>query len=359
MQIGLMGAPFGGKTTFFNLLTGSEYVTGFEGNGEVHRSSAFVPDPRINFLTTLFRPRKTTFTQIQFKDIPGVRSENGNRAATARMLDEIRSSDVLVQVVRAFQTKLVNAVAGNPTPLKELLDFRLELLLADIDLLETRIKHINEAKKPPKGSAFQLALLEEILPVLLLEKPLSSVSLNREKESLLEEYNFLTKKPFMAVLNLDEDQLIAGNYPEKEEVISFAADNRVALIETCAQIEMEISQLQPEERAEFLKDLHLQESGTSRLARAAYEHLGLISFFTVGEDEVKAWTIRKGTTAQKAAGKIHSDLERGFIRAEVFHYNDLYRLGSTAAVREKGLLRLEGKEYPVQDGDIINFRFNV
>lgn len=144
---------------------------------------------------------------------------------------------------------------------------------------------------------------------MLEEKPLSSISLNREKESLLDEYNFLTKKPFMAVLNLDETQLIAGNYPEKEEVISFATDNRVALIETCAQIEMEISQLQPEERAEFLKDLHLQESGTSRLARAAYEHLGLISFFTVGEDEVKAWTIRKGTTAQKAAGKIHSDLE--------------------------------------------------
>ena len=354
-----MGAPFGGKTTFFNLLTGSEYVTGFESGGEVHQNNAVVPDPRVDFLSTLFKPRKTTFTQIQFKDIPGVRSNNGNRAATARLLDEIRSSDVLVQVVRAFQTTSVNEAVGNPTPLKELLDFQLELLLADIGLLETRIKHINEAKKPPKDGAFQLALLQEILSVLVEEKPLSSISLSGEKQLLLEEYNLLTKKPFMVVLNLDEHQFIAGNYPEKEKVISFATNNKVALIETCAQVEMEINRLQPEERAEFLKDLQLQESGTSRLARAAYERLGLISFFTVGEDEVKAWTIRKGTTAQKAAGKIHSDLERGFIRAEVFHYNDLYRLGSTAAVREKGLFRLEGKEYLVQDGDIINFRFNV
>ncbi len=359
MQIGLAGAPLGGKTTFFNLLTESEYATGLESSMEVHPGSTGVPDPRIDFLSILFKPRKTTYAQIQFKDIPGVSSENGTPAAAARLLDEVRSSDVLVQVVRAFQTEMVNAAAGNPAPLKELQDFQAELLLADMGLVETRIKRINEAKKTPKNAASQLALLKEILSLLEEEKPLSGISLGEEEQSILAEYNFLTEKPLLVALNIGEHQLAAGDYPEREKVISFAADKGIALIEICAQIEMEISRLQPEERTEFLKDLQLQESGISRLARAAYRHLGLISFFTVGDDEVKAWTIREGTTAKKAAGKIHSDIERGFIRAEVFHYNDLYRLGSTAAVREKGLFRLEGKEYPVRDGDIISFRFNV
>jgi GTP-binding protein YchF len=359
LQIGLIGAPLGGKTTFFNLLTGSEYATGLGSSVEVHPGSAGVPDPRIDFLSKLFKPRKTTYAQIQFKDIPGVCTEKGNPAATARLFEEVRNSDVLVQVVRAFQTEIVNATVGSPAPLKELQDFQTELLLADISLVETRIKRINEAKKPPKDAAFQLALLKEILSVLEEEKPLSSVSLDEEEQAILAEYKFLTEKPLIVALNIDEHQLAAGDYPEKEKVISFAADNGIALIEICAQIEVEISRLQPEERADFLKELQLQESGISRLARAAYELMGLISFFTVGDDEVKAWTIREGTTAKKAAGKIHSDIERGFIRAEVFHYNDLYRLGSTSAVREKGLFRLEGKEYPVRDGDIINFRFNV
>lgn len=359
LQIGLVGMPFGGKTTFFNLLTETEQGTGLSDSIEVHLGSAEIPDQRIEFLSKLYKPRKTTYAQIQFKDIPGVNSENSTPAVTARLLDEVRSSDALVQVVRAFQSDLVSAAAGNPTPSKDLKDFQTELLLADIGLVETRIKRIKEAKKQPKDAASQADFLEVILSVLEEEKPVSSISVNEAEQAIIAGNNFLTEKPLILAVNIDEYQLAEGNYPEREKVISFATESGITLIEVCAQIEMEISRLQPEERVEFIKDLKLQESGISRLARAAYERLGLISFFTVGDDEVKAWTIRKGTTAQKAAGKIHSDLERGFIRAEVFHYNDLYELGSTPAVREKGLFRLEGKEYLVQDGDLISFRFNV
>jgi len=359
LQIGLVGMPLGGKTTFFNLLTGTEQETGPGSGIEVHLGSAEIPDQRIDFLSKLYKPRKTTFAQIQFKDIPGVSSENSTPAVTARLLDEVRSSDVLVQVVRAFQSDLVSAAAGGPTPSKDLKNFQTELLLADIGLVETRINRIKESKKPNKDTASQAAFLEVLLSFLEEEKPVSSISVNDAEQAIIAEHNFLTEKPIIYAVNIDEFQLAEGNYPEREKVISYAAENSTILIEVCAQIEMEISRLEPGERMEFMKELNLQESGISRLARAAYERLGLISFFTVGEDEVKAWTIRKGTTAKKAAGKIHSDIERGYIRAEVFHYNDLYELGSASAVRDKGLFRLEGKEYLVQDGDIINFRFNV
>jgi ribosome-binding ATPase len=359
LQIGLVGMPLGGKTTFFNLLTGTEQGTGLSSSIEVHLGSAEIPDQRIEFLTKLYKPRKITYAQIQFKDIPGVSSENSTPAVTARLLDEVRSSDVLVQVVRAFQSDMVSAAAGSPTPSKDVKDFQTELLLADLGLVETRIKRIKESKKPNKDTASQTDFLEVILSALEEEKPVSSISANESEQTIIAEHNFLTEKPLIFAVNIDEFQLAEGDYPEREKIISFAAEHGITLIEVCAQIEMEISRLQPEERIEFMKELNLQESGISRLARAAYERLGLISFFTVGDDEVKAWTIRKGTTAKKAAGKIHSDIERGYIRAEVFHYDDLYNLGSAAAVKEKGLFRLEGKEYHVQDGDVISFRFNV
>jgi GTP-binding protein YchF len=359
LQIGLVGMPYGGKTTFFNLLTGTEQRTGFNGNTEVHLGSAEVPDQRLDFLSKLFKPRKTTYAQIQFKDIPGVHSDNNLPAVTARLLDEVRSSDALVQVVRAFQSDTVSVVAGSPVPSKDLRDFQTEILLADISLVETRLKNIKEAKKTPKDALSQIAFLEKVLSALENEKPISSMNVSEDEQSTLAEYNFLSEKPVIFAINIDEPQLAEGNYPEREKIISYATENGNSFIEVCAQIEMEISQLQPEEREEFLKDLKLKSSGISRLARAAYKRLGLISFFTVGDDEVKAWTIRQGTTAQKAAGKIHSDIERGFIRAEVFHYNDLYEFGSPSTVKEKGLFRLEGKEYPVRDGDIISFRFNV
>lgn len=356
----MVGLPLAGKTTFFNLLTAAEEETGLSSRGKVYTGSAVVPDQRIEFLTRMFKPKKKTYAQIQFKDIPGVRSENAAATSLAgKYLDEVRSADVLVQVVRAFNSELISSVAGEPNPYQELSDFHTELFLADMAAVETRMVRLKEARKPVKNLSAQLAVFERILDTLENEKPLRSLSFNDQEQEILAGQNFLTEKPFIYVINIDENQLNSKEYPGKEKVREYAAAREIPLLDICASLELEISRLLPEERAEFLNDLNLAESGLSSLARASYNKLGLISFFTVGEDEVKAWTVRTGTTAQKAAGKIHSDLERGFIRAEVFHYEDLLRLGSVASLREKGLFRLEGKDYLVKDGDIMSIRFNI
>ncbi len=359
MQIGLVGLPLAGKTTFFNLLTGAEHETGFAGTADVHLGSAVVPDSRIDFLSRLYKPRKTIYAQIQFKDIPGVRSDAGAASLAAKLLDEVRGADALVQVVRAFRSDEVSAAAGEPNPFKELSDFSAELLLADMAAIENRINRIRNAKKMPKDAAAQLAVLERLLAALEAEKPVSTVELTEDEQLVMAGQVFLTEKPLILAVNIDEEQLAEGNWPGREQVQAYAAERGIPVIEVCARIEMEIMQLPPEDRAEFMNDLGLAESGVGRLARAAYDRLGLISFFTVGEDEVRAWTIRRGTPAKRAAGKVHSDIERGFIRAEVFHYDDIHELGSVVKVKEKGLFRLEGKDYVVKDGDIINFRFNV
>ncbi len=357
MQIGLVGLPQSGKTTFFNLLTGLDQPTGFNPAAEVHTGSAVVPDKRLDFLASLYKPRKVVYARITFNDIPGVRmNESGARAA--QLLDEVRSADLLVQVVRAF-----NGSAGGasipPTPYRDLVEYGTELMLADMDALEKRIERIKSRPKVKKETQEQLAVLERMLQALEQEQPLSTVKLSSEEQEHLAGQAFLSEKPLIAAINLDEKQLSAKDYPQREQVAAYAAQYGIPVIEICAQVEMEISRLSPEERGDFMADLGLSESGLDRLARTAYEHLGLISFFTVGDDEVRAWTIRRGTTARQAAGKIHSDMERGFIRAEVFHFDQLHRLGSVAKVREAGLFRLEGKDYIVKDGDIINIRFNI
>ncbi len=360
MQIGLVGLPLSGKTTFFNLLTGAEEETGLTSRGEVYTGTAVVPDKRIDFLTGMFKPKKKTFARIQFKDIPGVRSQNGVTTSLAgKYLDEVRSADLLVQIIRAFDSELVSSVASEPDPYKELSAFQTELLLADMAAVENRMERLKEARKPPKDLSLQLAVFQRILDALENEQPLSNLVFNDTEQEILAGQNFLTEKPFIYVVNIDENQLNSKNYPGKEKIMDYAGARDIPLLEVCTGLELEISRLLPEDRADFLQDLNLEESGLSSLARAAYSKLGLISFFTVGEDEVKAWTIRKGITARKAAGKIHSDLERGFIRAEVFHYEDLVKLGSVAGLRDKGLFRLEGKDYLVKDGDIMSIRFNI
>lgn len=358
MLIGLVGLPLVGKTTLFNLLTGQRVATGtFMGAGAgVNIGMAPVPDRRIDFLSALYKPRKTTYAQVQFKDLPGVEPGQG---VAGKFLDEVRAADLLVHVVRAFTSEDVPHVAGSVDPMRDLADFNTELLLADMGAVEKRIERIKGAKKPPKTAAAEIAVLERFLAALEAEQPVSSVSLTGEERELLVGQSFLTEKPLLLAVNLDEDQLRAGDYPRRDELMAYAAERGFPVIEVSAQVEMEISELSPEDRAEFMADLGLSEPGMARLARAAYDYLGLISFFTVGEDEVRAWTIRRGTVARRAAGKVHSDIERGFIRAEVFNFADLEAAGSPAAVRERGLFRLEGKDYVVQDGDIICFRFNV
>ena len=358
MQIGLVGLPQSGKTTFFNLLTGASAPTGFAAAGEVHYGSAAVPDRRIDFLADMYRPRKTVYARIDFEDIPGARLDGG-AARAARLLDGARSADALVQVIPAFD----GAGEGNPdhqvSPYRELLDFYSELILADLDAVEKRLERLRSAPGKNSSAAAQIALLEQLQEALEQERPAASVPLDHAGRQLLAGQVFLTEKPLIAALNLDEQRLTAHDYPERSRVRKYTAARGIPVIEICARVEAEIGELPPADREAFLADLGLEESGLGRLARTAYERLGLISFFTVGEDEVRAWTVRRGVTARQAAGKVHSDIERGFIRAEMFHYDDIARLGSAAAVREAGLFRLEGKDYPVQDGDIINFRFNV
>lgn len=360
MQIGLTGLALSGKTTFFNLLTGAEEETGLTSRKEVYTGSAVVPDKRIDFLTGMFKPKKKTFAQIQFKDIPGVHSQNGRTTSlNGRYLEEVRSADVLVQVIRAFHSERVSSAAGEPDPYKELSDFQTELVLADMAAVENRLEKLKEKRKPVKDLSVQTAVFERILNALEDEQPFSSLNFNDTEQQILAGQSFLTEKPVIYVVNIDENQLNSKNYPGREKIQEYAGARDIPLLEVCANLELEISRLLPEDRADFLHDLNLEESGLTSLARAAYSKLRLISFFTVGEDEVKAWTIHENTTARKAAGKIHSDLERGFIRAEVFHYEDLVKLGSIAGLREKGLFRLEGKDYLVKDGDIMSIRFNI
>ncbi|HHX87454.1 MAG TPA: redox-regulated ATPase YchF, partial [Firmicutes bacterium] len=246
-----------------------------------------------------------------------------------------------------------------PDPFKEISDLASELLLADMAFIENRLERITEARKPPKDAELQVAVLEKILTALEDEQPVGSVPLNQAELLTISGHNFFSEKPLIIAVNLDQDQFASGDYPEREKVLDYASRLNLPVIEACALIEAEISELSPEDRPEFLEDLGITEPGISRLARVAYERLGLISFFTIGEDEVRAWSIRRGIAAKQAAGKVHTDMERGFIRAETVHFEDLFALGSVAKAREKGLIRLEGKDYQVQDGDIINFRFNV
>lgn len=362
MQIGLVGLPLVGKTTFFNLLTGADVETaGYMGAAnEVHTGSAPVPDKRIDFLAGVYRPRRTVYAQIQFKDIPGVQREVPGAGLGRKFLDEVRGSEVLVHVVRAFADPGVPHPAGSIDPLRDIDDFNTELMLADLELIEKRMERIKNAKKKvARQAAAEMEILASFQQALENERPVSTVELSDAERQVIAGHSFLTEKPVILAVNVDEEQITVGNYEGRDKVRSYAGKRGIPVIEICAKIEMEINQLPQEDRAEFLADIGLQESGIARLARVAYDYLGLISFFTVGEDEVKAWTIKKGTNAKSAAGKVHSDMERGFIRAEVFHFSDLYELGSVVKVREKGRFRLEGKDYIVQDGDIINFRFNV
>ncbi len=358
MQIGLVGMPYAGKTTLFNLLTGNFQPTGSGGASEVHIGSAVVPDLRIDLLSALYKPKKTIYARIDFKDIPGVRMDDSRNRAS-HLLDEVRNADALVQVLRVFNSEEVNSIAGNSDPYRDLTDYSAELILADIDTLEKRITRLEEAKKAKKDDQEQIELLKKLLATLEEENLISSLNLTDKEKEMLAGQSFLSEKPLFLVVNIDEEQLRNGDYPLREKIMAYAGEKAMPVIELCAQAEMEIGRLAPEEQAEFMDDLSLKESGLGRLARMTYERLNLISFFTVGDDEVRAWTVRKGAHARQAAGKIHSDIERGFIRAEVFHYTHLEQLGTAAKVREAGHFRLEGKEYPVEDGDIINFRFNV
>lgn len=358
LTVGIIGLPIVGKTIIFNLLanTGAQTSDFLSGKAKTNVGIARVPDSRVDFLSGLYKPRRTTYAQIQCSDVPGLSNGKGQGN---QFLDSIRNVDLLVHIVRAFANPDVLHINGSVNPMRDIETVNMELLFADLDLIDKRITRIENGKKISKESAAELPVLKKCMRILETGVPIYKADLSEKERELLINYNLFTDKPMMLVINLDEEQFRSNNYPQKEQLQSLSGSQGLETIEVCGQMEMEISFLAPDEQKMFLADLGTEELGTARLSRAAYRQLNLISFFTVGPDEVKAWTITQGTNARQAAGKVHSDIERGFIRAEVVKYSDLFKSGSMAKVKEKGLGRLEGKEYIVKDGDIINFRFNV
>lgn len=360
MKIGIIGLPMVGKTTVFNLLTqGHQETSAFlTGRRDTNVGVAKVPDQRIDHLSSLYHPRKTIHATIDVFDVVGLVRGGAGQGMGNEFLNTIRDADALLHVVRAFANPDVVHVEGGLDPWRDLQTVNYELLLSDLDVVEKRVERIHAGKRRPEHEV-ELSALAKCKEALEAERPIHGVNFTPAEAAALRGFTFFTEKPVILVVNLDEAQFRVPDYPGKAGVEAWAAEHEVPLVTVCGQLEAELNELSGEDRELFLADLGLTESGVERLARAAYQRLGYLSFFTVGEDEVRAWPIHKGTMAKEAAGKVHSDLERGFIRAEVVAYGDLERLGTMAKVKEAGLFRLEGKEYVVQDGDIINYRFAV
>ncbi len=355
LTCGLIGLPLVGKTTLFNLLTcaGAE-TSNFAGRTKTNIRTAGIPDTRLDFLAGLYHPRKFTPAALEVIDVPGL-----SRGSGAAFLAAVREVDALIQVVRAFRSDTVPHVEESLNPARDLENVDAELILADLQVVETRLERIASGKKIKGETLVEQAALRRCQATLEAGQPLLAVDLAGEEWQAVRSLGFLTVKPALVAVNVDEDQLHRGGYPGEAELELYASARNIPVMTICAQLETEIASLEAAERSAFLGAMGIAEPGINRVAQAIYNRLGLISFLTAGEDEVRAWTIRAGTLARAAAGKVHSDIERGFIRAEVVHYDDLVRLGDMSKVKEKGLMRLEGKEYVVQDGDIINFRFNI
>lgn len=354
MKIGLLGLPLSGKTTFFNLLTGAGVATAtYAGERNSHTGVAEIPDQRVNMLSELYHPKKTTYARMNIIDIPGL-----SKGGAAEFAGPLQDADALVIITRGFTNEAVG-VSEEPRPSADLQDILTELIITDLNVVERRLERLAKNGKASREICGEREALEKALQALENEQPVMNQEFSPEQRQALNNYGLYTDKAMLAVLNTSEEGLRTKEAPGQTELEEYAKQHHMPLLAVCAPLEEEISQLPAEDRADFLEDLGVRESGVARLAQAAYSHLDLISYFTVGSDEVRAWTIKRGTTARQAAGKIHSDIERGFIRAEVVSYEDMMQEKAMAQIREKGLLRLEGKEYIVQDGDIMSFRFNV
>ena len=355
MKIGLLGLPLAGKTSVFNLLTGADAQTAtYAGERSSHNGVAIVPDPRVDTLRDLFRPKKTTYAKIDIVDIPGL-----SQGGATEFAGPLQDADALVLIVRGFINNAIGII-DPPQPTTDLQDLLTELIICDLSIVERRLERLEKNDKGTKTLPQEKDALVKAKYALESEQLIGSCDFSSTEKVALKNFSLYTNKPMLVVLNASEEDLSSQDpIPYKDQLVAYTSDHHMPLLVVCAPLEEEISQLPENEQAAFLEDIGIKESGVARLARAAYAHLDLISYFTVGPDEVRAWTISRGTNARKAAGKIHSDIERGFIRAEVTSYEDMVCHQTMAKLREKGLLRLEGKEYPVADGDVISFRFNV
>jgi ribosome-binding ATPase len=344
MKVGLIGHRGAGKTTVFNMLTGLQaQVGGYGGKEEVHLGVIKVPDARVDKLSQVFKPKKTTYAEIRFTDFPASQNDDDLKGNN-NLVTQMREVDAMALVLRDFEP--------DADPLRQLNDLLTEMILADLTVVENRRTRLKKEKARPQEEA----LLERCATTLENEESLRNLEFCADDENLLSGFGFLSRKPVLVLFNQADDKAGQSLSAAYQDELKRRGLDGLAL---AGKVEMEVAQLDESDREAFLKEIGIQEPARERFIRASYRLLDLISFLTTGEDEVRAWTITQGTIARKAAGKIHSDIERGFIRAEVIAYDDFVVLGSEAKCKEAGKLRLEGKDYIVQDGDIIHFRFAI
>ncbi len=365
VQLVLIGLPQSGKTTVFNALTGAHAATGtFSGvEDEPNLATVKVPDPRLDVLTQLFKPRRMVPAEIQYWDVAGLAKGIHERGLGGRLLGYLQQASALVHVVCAFDDPTVPHPEGSVDPLRDIETINMELLFVDLAMVDKRLQRIRAMIPKLRGQEREAheregAVLERLHRALSDGIPIRAIELQPDEEKLLRGFGFLTQKPLLILLNLGEERL-----SEAETLLAAASERLtgpgIAVEALPGKLEAELAQLAPDEAAAFMQELGISEPARNRVIRTSYRLLGLISFFTVGPDEVRAWTIRRGATAVEAAGTIHSDLAQGFIRAEVVHYDDLVRAGSLTEARKLGALRLEGRNYVVEDGDVVHILFNV
>lgn len=361
MKVGIVGLPGAGKTTVFQVLTG--VVSVGTGKQDASMGMTRVPDQRIDVLTGMFKPKKTMYAQVEVVDIAGrttVQAQSGPDDPRARsrnltlLINNMRNVDALINVVRAFPS----LEHGEAKPLSAASSLDDELILADMAIVEGRVERLESQRRRSAEEEQELGLMKRLAAGFGEGLGIRQLGLNDDEIAALRGYGLLSLKPVVVAVNVDEGQYSSAEFPHKPELEAWCVQRNLPLIVLCAEIEAEIAELPEEERAVFMEEYSITRTGVEQVSQAVYGSLGMISFLTVGEDEVRAWPIKQGTSARQAAGTIHTDIERGFIRAEIVAYDHLMKVGSYAAARAAGLFRLEGRDYIMQDGDIVNFRFS-